>query len=167
MSWTSSRSRPRDATAIGVSADEALAFVAGDHEASLTWDSGGTVEAWVHVVPRGEPRLLRTDGCGDSIAVDVAVTMRTTDGRIDQRIRGELHIHSWGEADLWVAVPARDLEGSFQLSGAYRDAWVDFTFWFAPDGMDGELFARVYEGADDERELVDHWRVASWSSYGD
>jgi hypothetical protein len=125
---------------LGFSADDVLAFAAGEHEAALEYDPGSSdnftlsvgddTTLTLTVEPTGSatfvdsaPESFDSGGlmidigsdCPDRIAIDVVVTISTADGAFAEQLPGVLNAEGPTSAELTVPLDLDALDGTFAV----------------------------------------------------
>lgn len=142
-----------EVSAIGVTPQEALDLVDGDHAATLTWADATTTGLSVGVSGAANPRFIdyewEDDGsgiepamtCGDTVAFDVSLTVATDDGALAESWSHTLEAATASDVTAWIDLDA--LSGSFDAldwaDADYDEVWADLVVSFGAAGISGEI----------------------------
>jgi hypothetical protein len=151
-----------EATSLGFSAAEVLAFVAGTHKETLTWNpqqysyepEHGAQALDLTVAQKGTPRFveyteshssgielaLAPGQCGDAIEIDADITMHTAGGALDETLSTTLLVRNDKLVRFSLQPVATKLKGSLAITppaGATTLLYLDGQL--TPYGTSGTL----------------------------
>jgi hypothetical protein len=168
-----------EASALGFSPDDVLAFSSGAMSSTLTWAKGGTTDLSLNVTPgstyafvhyeyqdSGSGLAVAEIGCEDQVEIPATVTFATADGAFDESWSLTLAAQT---ADAVFASQTLDLAA---LGGTYAvttevdpsaydglNAWADLTF--AASGPTGDVSGQATK-VESETASATAFDIASW-----
>lgn len=137
---------------LGFAAEEVLAYVEGEHAATLSWADGTSSGLVLVAAEPGNARLLRYEYvsssgeepdiyCGDELAVDLDLAVDSDDGRLAEDF--EVTLVSEEGSLAWITVDLEALEGSLDIESfateSFDDIWADLHVELEASGLSGEI----------------------------
>jgi hypothetical protein len=157
-----------EASSLGFSGADLLALASGVHSETLSWASGGSTPVTVTVTwGEGEVRFMDSEAvypdtgltmdigieCQDYLEVDVALTIATEDGALDESFDLALRSDEGTTVSASVQLDHTQMNGSYEFTLMDPSEYDSVTHFldvaFDETGCSGEFMAQA-EGCDDD-----------------
>lgn len=138
-------------TVIGVTAQQLVALVDGDHGGSMVWVDGDRTRVTLTIHdPRVTSVLSRTNPtadqafsprrCANHVRIDAVLRLRTVDGKLDESV-GSVRMIAYADDEVRGTVTLSQLKGNYKPTLRREHCFISTTvrFLVATDGTHGSM----------------------------
>jgi len=178
-----------EVTALGFSAQDILALVAGDEEQDLTWlgdglagpEAGATTinftfdtsnpgpVMFVDSEPNPDSEIEIDADCSDRLEVSLSLTVSTADGMLDETVETTLSAQDASGASWRGRIAAKDLSGDFPADADpdFDLVAVEVAGTHSATDMSGEVMAEIESKDDGPDGIAAFGVVGQWGEAGE
>lgn len=173
-----------EASPLGFSGADVLAVAGGAHEATLTWEIGGTTGLEVEVVHDGTVKFVEYEwiddsgqdiaalGCDDQVELGATLSFATADGAFAESVDTRLDATAGDAASLFEELDLDALTGTYAVTTETDTSDFDairafLSITFESDGWSGEVEGQgegtTGDGPDDAA-YAEGFGIATWNA---